>query len=188
MKNIGYVVEGHDGDIYFFYGRSNVRRCSNCGELLDKWNEKLELKKLPKNRYDVSASYDGVLVVSSKFKEVYDKSGMTGLHFVPVGLEHFAIKSDSFVAFDTARRKTRFENRCNVCGNWKDIVGATPVFLKEGAVIPSNGFVRTDIEFASGDEKSALLLCGEQAAMTLKKAKLKGMDLERFEYSGIPGT
>jgi hypothetical protein len=51
------------------------------------------------------------------------------------------------------------------------------VFLKEGAVIPENGFVRTDLEFASHDEKSPVLLCGHLAAEALEHAELSGFDL-----------
>lgn len=51
------------------------------------------------------------------------------------------------------------------------------MFLMPGASVPAKGFVRTDLEFGSGDEKTPLVLCGDEAANELRRVKLRGVDL-----------
>jgi hypothetical protein len=46
--------------------------------------------------------------------------------------------------------------------------------------VPERGFAQTDLEFASGDEKHAILLCGIEAGSILTKAKLNGLDLVKI--------
>jgi hypothetical protein len=157
-----------------------VRRCAKCGELLAKWDEPLTGLKIKKRQYDISCTYDGVDVVSRRFKEVCDVNELDGLKFIPLpdDPDFFQIQATDTVAFDAEKRKTQFINQCNECGRYESVIGATPVFLKENSsVIPDLGFVRTDLEFASGDEKSPVLLCGISAGRILKKANLKGLDL-----------
>ncbi len=156
-----------------------LRRCEGCGELLAKWDEPLSRLIVKKRKYDISCTYDGVTVVSERFESVCDASGLTGLSFqkLPDDPEFYAIQASETVAFDAERRKTRFLKQCDRCRHYDSVTGATPVFLKEGQHVPSRGFVRTDLEFGSGDEKHPLLLCGEDAASILKTSGLKGIDL-----------
>jgi hypothetical protein len=204
---IGYRLSVHDNDSYAFRERPairedtpwyalhqtilpnmsgtihpGVRRCSKCGHLLAKWAEPLTGLKIKRRRLDISCTYDGVTVVSEAFKAAYDDATLTGLRYVPLPDDpsFFAIQADATIEFDAERRGTRFLNQCPVCGQYESVVGATPVYLKEGSIIPDRGFVRTDIEFATMDEKHPMLLCGPAAAMALKAAKLKGLDLVAF--------
>lgn len=159
--------------------RSGVRRCQACGELLAKWDEPLSQLVLKKRKYDISATYDGVTVVSERFKMVYEENNLSGLVFrqLPDDSAFFAIYPSRAVEFDAQRRKTRFIKPCPQCGHFESVVGATPVYLKVGVEIGERQFVRTDLEFGSLDEKHPLLLCGEYAAHALSKAMLKGLDL-----------
>ncbi|HRI68290.1 MAG TPA: hypothetical protein PK156_28870 [Polyangium sp.] len=144
-----------------------------------------ELKVIPihrrKKKYDISGSYDGVDVASRRFKDLYERSGMTGLQFKELGDDAFAIRATNVVAFDAVRRGTKFEKKCDACGIYESVTGATPVYLLPGEVVPDMGFARTDLEFASGDEKHPLLLCGEGVAKILWAAKLKGIVLQKVK-------
>jgi hypothetical protein len=154
-------------------------RCKACGELLDKWSNPPPTLVIKKRKYDIGITYDGITTVSQRFKSVYEEAGLTGLVFraLPADPAFFMITASRVVLFDAERRQTRFEKRCSVCGHFESVVGATPVCLKVGTVIGEREFVRTDLEFASNDEKHPLLLCGEVAAKSLSAAKLKGLDL-----------
>jgi ribosomal protein S27AE len=158
--------------------KPGVRRCPQCGELLAKWEEPLTGLRIKKRRYDISCTYDGVDVVSHRFKEVYEANGLTGLKFIPLpdDPDFFQIQATEIVPFDAEASGTRFGDRCSRCGQYKWIVTPRRV-LKEKSTIPANGFVRTDLEFAGDDEKHPLLLCGQTAGDVLKAAKLKGLDL-----------
>jgi hypothetical protein len=173
-----FILSADDNDLTFFDERQDVRRCPVCGQLTNKWDE--ELISLPLNplpKADVSYSLDGVLVVSSRFKNVVEGAGAAGLGFHPLQAGLFAARSVDAVPFDAERRETRFEGRCATCGLYESVVGATPVFLRTGAHVPDDGFVRTDLEFGSDDEKSPLELCGNKMAARLSLAKLRGIDL-----------
>jgi len=171
----------HQQLVPVFSGQSHsgVRRCPRCGDLLAKWDEPLNGLCITDRRYDISCTYDGIMIGSHRLKEVIQSHGLTGLRFIalPDDSVFFQIQATDVVAFDAERRGTRFERQCSVCGHFESVVGATPVYLKPGSRIPDRGFVRTDIEFGSGDEKSPLILCGPFAGKVLKDAKLKGLDL-----------
>lgn len=196
-----FVVYGQDNDSYAFReypplteyqrshqelipdmsstSRSGVRRCGACGELLAKWDEPLSRLVLKKRKYDISITYDGVTAVSERFKIIYERNNLCGLAFRPLPDDSafYAIFPSRAVEFDSESRKTRFINRCQQCGHFDSVVGATPVYLKAGVRIGDREFVRTDLEFGSHDEKHPLLLCGESAGQALSSAALRGLDL-----------
>ncbi len=176
-----YWYEIHQSVVPNMSGKphSGLRRCATCGHLLAKWDETLTGLRIKKRRYDISCTYDGIDVVSHRFKEVCETNNLTGLKFIPLpdDPDFFQIQATEIVPFDAERRGTRFEKQCPTCGHFESVVGATPVCLKDGAKIPEKGFVRTDLEFATDDEKSPLLLCGQHAGDILNAAKLKGLDL-----------
>ncbi|MBX3434362.1 MAG: hypothetical protein KF847_13650 [Pirellulales bacterium] len=163
--------------------RPGLRRCESCGELLDKWNESLAGLVVKKRKLDIGCTYDGVTVVSERFKAAYDAAGLSGLTFrqLPNDPTFYAIRPERAVKYDAERRGTRFVKQCPQCGCYESVVGATPIYLKPGSTIGASEFVRTDLEFGSDDEKSPLILCGESTADALNTAKLKGLDLERVK-------
>lgn len=173
-----YRLSAKDNGLYFFRGRRDVRRCSACGALKNKWGEDIGSAAWTGNLKDeVSNSYDGVLVVSPRFRSVVEGDGMTGLDFRHLAGGFFNALPNSVVPFDSVRRLTRFEKKCKECGQYGSVIGATPVFLLPGAEPPENGFVRTDLEFGSGDEKAPIILCGDKAADRLLREHLSGLDL-----------
>jgi hypothetical protein len=163
--------------------RSGIRRCDTCGELLNKWDELLDGLVLKKRNFDITSTYDGVVVVSKRFTTAYESSCLSGLSFGQLAddPEFFAVSASRSIEFDAERRKTRFLKPCKTCNHFESVVGATPVCLKTGAMIGVQEFVRTDLEFGSNDEKHPLLLCGAIAADALRKAKLRGLDLLAIE-------
>ncbi len=202
---IGYCVFGHDNDTYAFrkypcltdyqrihqavlpnisgVSRADVLRCEICEKLLKKWDESLAGLVVRKRRNDIGSTYDGITIVSNRFKLMYESSGLVGLVFtqLPDDNEFYAIRPTRSVRFDAVRRSTRFINACTECHRYESVVGATPVFLCAGETIGDSEFVRTDIEFGSDDEMSPLLLCGKVAGEALNNAKLKGVDLSPIE-------
>jgi hypothetical protein len=159
--------------------RPGVQRCGACGELLNKWNDPLAGLVLKKRQYDISSTYDGVVVVSEAFKTVYETEHLSGLSFRPLPDDpgFYAITAGRIVEYDAERRQTLFVKRCHICNQFESVAGATPAYLKKGAIIGIREFVRTDLEFGSTDEKAPLLICGGSAADTLRKTKMRGRDL-----------
>ena len=156
-----------------------VHRCEACGELTSKWDEPLLDLVVKKRRLDISITHDGVLIASRRFKSIYDQKELSGLVFRQLqdDRDFFAVHALKVVEFDAERRKTQFIAPCPRCGRFESVVGATPVFLKDGREVERREFVRTDLEFGSGDEKHPLLICGQVAADSLSNAQLYGVDL-----------
>ena len=156
-----YRLSAQDNGLYFFYDRPDVKRCHVCRALLSKWEEDLACIPIVKPpKYDASYSYDGVLVVNERFREVVEAKGITGLEFRPLQGHVFAARSSMSVQFDAVRRGTRFIKRCDTCGQYESVVGATPIYLLSGEAIPERGFAKTDLEFGSSDEKSPMSCVG----------------------------
>lgn len=177
-KNEIFKLSAEDNDLIFFGDRHDVKRCPACSALLDKWNEDLSrvpIRRAPK--YDVSYSNSGVYVVTKRFRTCVEGNSLTGLEFTPLQTGLFSIRPKVSVPFDATRRGTQFLKQCQVCGQYESVVRASPVFLAGNTVIPERGFVRTDLEFGSFDEKHPLVLCGSEAAEVLRGANLKGLML-----------
>jgi hypothetical protein len=175
-----YWLSIHDNGSAAFAGRTDLHRCSRCGELLSKWSEPLTgLVLRTRRRLDLSCTYDGIRIASTAFKDVYDENRMIGLLFsrLPDDPRYLSVIANIVAPFDWQRRQTLFDNQCPVCGRYKSVAGATPVFLREGVVVPENGFARTDTEFGSGDEKHPVWLCGPSARAVLANSKLKGFEV-----------
>lgn len=184
MDILGFDITGHDNGSYAFTDRKDVHRCEACHNLTHKWEESLEgLVIQTRRNADISATYDGVLVASEAFVLLCQEHNLGGLLFdrLPNDPQFFAISSDHVLAFDAKKRRTRFEDLCQVCGQYGSIAGATPVFLKDEVAIPDRGFARTDIEFGSGDEKSPVLLCGVSVGRLFSGSGLRGLELGKIE-------
>jgi hypothetical protein len=153
-----------------------------------KWDESLHGLTLRKRRYDISETYDGVTVVTQRFKSVYMVGGLSGLSFRQLSndTEYFAIQAVRSVPFDAERRRTRFLGLCPTCKRYESVIGATPGYIKTGYGVAGNEFVRTDLEFGSGDEKSPLLICGEHAAGVLRREKLRSVDFHVIVFGNDP--
>lgn len=159
--------------------RTGLRRCEACGQLLRKWDEPLEEIRIKKRKYDYSITYDGVTIVSPRFRWCYSSNSLVGLEFreLPDDRDFFAIRPTRVVRYDADTRGTTFDKLCPKCGRFGEVIGATPVFLVSGTSIGENEFVRTDLEFGSADEQSPLVLCGQKSADVLAVAKLRGVGL-----------
>jgi hypothetical protein len=125
-----------------------------------KWEEDLASVPIPKvPRQDLSYSYDGVLVASPRFRQVVEERKIDGAVFRPLQAGLFWLRPSIVVEFDAQARGTVFETRCERCGSYESVVGATPVFLTPGSRMSPNAIARTDLEFGSDDEKTPLILC-----------------------------
>jgi hypothetical protein len=161
------------------HSRPGVRRCEKCGDIVNKWDEPLTGLVIKERLYDISITYDGIVLVSDAFRKAYDEASLGGLVFraLPTDPGFHSIQTARVVSFDYERRKTRFLKKCNVCERWESVVGATPVLLESGSVIGDREFVRTDLEFGNFDAKHPLLLCGLEAGKALRGFGLRGVDL-----------
>lgn len=176
MKLVGYKLTGQDNDTVMFEEEDAVPRCSRCGYRLN-FEPHNPAYRLRSKRDDISATYDGQLVVSTAFKNVCLEAGYRGPAFLGFDTDpnHHHLIVTPQIAFDAQRRETRFENLCSVCGNYESIVGTRPCYLLVDEPLPDD-FFRTDLMFASGNEKHPLVVVGIETKARLLAAGLKGLE------------
>jgi hypothetical protein len=126
---------------------------------------------------DISHTYDGQTIVSKAFKEFCEKNEYRWIKFGEFENDpnHFHLILRRVVKFDAVRRKTRFEHLCPHCGNYESIVGVKPAYLLVNEPL-GDGFYRSDLLFASGNEKHPLTFVGIQTRAKLKLSGLKGLE------------
>ncbi len=180
MVVVGYTMFGPDNDTHMFKGdtKAGFRKCEKCGYRV------APIVTNPayvprKTRHDLTSTYDGQWIVTEAFKSLCEREGYPGLDFLPFenDARHFHLVPRRQVKFDSARRKTRFERLCKTCNRYESVVGATPAYLRRRGPLPA-GVFRSDLAFASGDEKSPLLLVGEGTRDKIVAARLEGIVFE----------
>ena len=85
------------------------------------------------------------------------------------------------VAFDTKKRGTRFLEYCDSCNRFRDIIGATPTYLKGIKHEITNGIYQTDLLFGSGNEKHPLTVIGTQVYDKINPECFIGVDFEEIK-------
>ncbi len=179
-----YSVSVNDNDSFMcsstdrvFDNMNGLTVCNECQfrTNFEFINDTFEIKL---KTYDLSGTYDGYYIASSKFKELIAREGINNIDFMPLKneSEFFAMFVRSVVVFDAEKRKSRSEKLCQECGNFESFVGATPAFLKEPLC---NDLCRTDIMFGSGNAKHPLLVASEKFVTLTKREKLKGIKFKQ---------
>lgn len=173
---LGFLLSVPDnGSFMFLEDGTSPPRCRGCRYVRDhEWIHPRFATRV--GRHDVTETLDGYLIVSERFRTFGASFGLR-TRPLPAMRGYFAAYVDETAAFDSDRRRTRFENRCDVCGEYESIVGATPVFLRAGAPLPDR-FVRSDLQFGTGDERHPVFMTGAGLATLLREQSFDGIDLE----------
>jgi hypothetical protein len=165
----GFSLSAPDCGVSFLSSAPAESFCTKCSSFLA--NEFfLPLLDMSKIRLDFCFTYDNRLLVSESAKNYLETYASTPVGFRivdPLSL-YYACVADRVLMFDIERRKTRFEGKCDVCGGFESVAGATPAFLRPGSIVEANGFYRTDVFFGSGPEQSPLHIVGDQLKQRLE--------------------
>jgi hypothetical protein len=173
---LAYSLSGSDNSLYFFDDPPEGVLCSNCKTCLNLYYLPSEMTIHKSIKYDISFTYDGRPLVSTRFKEFCEAREYEGLNFFQVSREpcYFYFLPEILLQFDDYRRQTRFEKKCEVCGNYESIVGATPPYLKEKGEI-KKGIFRTDLMFGSAHRKFPRIIIGTETYQAMVKKKFRGI-------------
>jgi hypothetical protein len=199
---LAYAISPHDDDSFMlekdtyrpldsggFYdwrfgvgGAPHPATCATCGRKTDA-NFVNNQFRAHNRRRDLTATYDGYLLVSEKFQQHCVARRYPGVELVtlPADKDFFWLRSSRTVRFDAVRRGTRFERMCNRCGGYFDIIGSHPIFLAGVSTPLTDGFYSTDIEFGSGHEQRPIVIVGTQTAAELRALNLRGLELEAVQ-------
>lgn len=168
----GFLLTAEDNGSHMLSGPTPHPTCDACGLLTDReWVD--PRFRIGRRDFDAGYTYDNYLIVSREFGDFARSHGARCVP-LPSEPEHYALFTDRVREYDAARRGTRFLSRCGSCGRYRDVAGATPVFLVSRDPIPE-AFVRTDIEFGSGDAKAPLVLVGPGLGAELRSRAWRGL-------------
>jgi hypothetical protein len=130
---LGYYLQGQDNDSYLnadLYEK-NISECLDFVRNREKYiNQDFIVKR---TKYEFSYTYDGALIVSQRFKDFCEKNKLKEIEFYQLKYqqEYYLFKVKKTIDFDVERRNTRFLEFNESCNEYNEVVGATPVCLKE---------------------------------------------------------
>lgn len=182
---IGYEISGYDNDSNMtgscdklFPELTTIPKCEKCGYRTDYQYTNIEFK-LRRKTMDFSSTYDGITIVSLKFKEFCNRYGYKNLEFIPLP------KTPNFFQFIIIDNVLKYsasnkENFCDKCGQFESVVGPS-IILEELEEPLADGFYQSDLWFASGNEKSPKMIISPLTKEKLALEKFKTICLNKIE-------
>lgn len=156
---------------------SGVPTCGTCGyrTVPDFTSSVFRMRK---RRFDVSCCYDGAVIVSDRFRTLYQSLGGSNMFFalLPATPGFYHLKCSKPLPLDYTAMGTRRLRLCTECRRHLDVFGYSHIALEPNADLPGNEMAFSDWYFGSNNEASPLLLCGEGFASALQSSGLTGVD------------
>lgn len=182
---IGYDISGYSNDSYMtgscdklFSDLKFLPKCHKCGYRTDfrYTNKDFRLKR---KTLDFSATYDGITIVSLKFKEFCLRNRYDNLIFIDLpktpDFYHFYI-NNNIIKYGADMK----DKLCETCGQYESVIGPT---LKAEAITEGlkEGFYQSDLWFGSGNEKSPKFIISPETKQRLEKDKFKNICFTALE-------
>lgn len=190
-----YVLHGHDDDSYMLgdetykpdpqgsewhfgtMGQPHPATCPGCGgkvdpDYINPWY------RVKKRRRDITATYDGYLMVSARLRKLLQEGGATREDFValPADPDYFWLRPQIALEYSAAQRA----QRCRSCERFADEVVPIPLFLGGLAEPIAAGVYRSCLEFGSVPLKAFQVVVGVGTALTIQSNSLVGIELEQL--------
>lgn len=187
-----YALYGHDDDSYMLgdetykpdpqdsewhfgtVGQPHPATCPACGGKVDSdyINPGYRVKK---RRRDITATYDGYLLVSVRLRKLLQDSGAAEEDFValPADPDYFWLRPQMALEYAAAERA----RRCPSCERFADEVVPIPLFLGKLAEPITDGVYRSCLEFGSAPLKTFQVVVGVRTALAIQAPPLTSVEL-----------
>lgn len=175
-------------DRYLFhdwrFGKSGVPHPATCGMCGRKTRADFvdAAFRVKKRRRDVTATYDGYVIVSQRLVDfgLAHACELDGLVELPGDRGFYWFRPSRTLAFAATT-----SNPCPTCHAFYNVIGPQPVFCQElrGPLAP--GFYRSDLEFGSGPEQGPVIVVGAETGDALRRARLSGLHLRPLSAGAI---
>lgn len=180
MQMKGRIIQGSDNKQYAlqeFFGDNNRLRCPECGCLLDPFYRSMRIDF--KSKYDFSATYEGVFVVSKRFRDYIQSERYSNVIFYPVNEEnsffYFQVLNN-VIKIDAEKSRIEFKEKCMTCHYPKEVIGGFDIFIAQEAPL-LDGFYTTDVYWRTHYIYWPEFLIGQETYEKLKAQKFKGLDM-----------
>ncbi|HET7001998.1 MAG TPA: hypothetical protein VFI33_11835 [Puia sp.] len=181
---IGYEITGYDNGSFMTGSCKKLDdlpflpKCNECGYRTDYRYTNKDFK-LKRENLDFSSTYDGVTIVSLKFKEFCNRYGYKNLVFneLPKTPNFFQYYIEgSFLQYNARL----FENQCNSCKQYESVIGpAIQIDLFREPL--EDGFYQSNLWFASGNEKSPVMIISPVTKENMVKEKFRNICFDKIE-------
>lgn len=189
---IGYHISGYDNDSYMtgccdrLFPEAevgSVPRCGKCGYRTDYryTNPNYHMRR---RTMDFSSTYDGITIVSQRFKEFcmhhsYDNLAFVELPEMPGFFQFYVV--GSIIEYEAGTKV----NYCDACGQYESVV--QPIIKSDKITEPlPDGFYQSDLWLGSGNEKSPLIIISPATKANLDKEGFKNICLVKIEKQITP--
>lgn len=177
MNNITYQLSAPDNKSNFLDDQLHPEDlCSFCGFLKDPENYFNPFVRIRNKSYDLSYTYDNRPIVSLRFKEFCLRQNYKHLDFKD--FEHepnfFHLKVDQIVKVDFEKSVRSTDHFCEQCKTWGGVY-LNELILDRPYSSLGDGIYKTDIRFSGGNQKSPILVIGNETFQKLKREKIKGI-------------
>lgn len=176
MDPLAYVVEPTTDRGHFFENVPKGVLCENCRSCID-YSYIPERLDVNLGNLDLVSTFDNRLIASGRFREVVVSEGEAKANFVAINSREdiYLVEPQRCLQIDIERAQTEFISECRVCGKFESVIERAPIVLLDIELPIDGGFYRSDLEFGSGAEKSALLIVGIETKECLVSSALKGL-------------
>lgn len=176
-----YSMITHFNDSSMFKNKNYVQ-CPKCN-LFVKPTLDLDMNLVIK-KIDLSVTYDGVYIASNDFKVFCEDEKLLNLEFIRLNKHNdfWVFKTYNIVEFDAFKRGTKFIGYCEICSQYQEVIGLTPIFLKTKEKL-INGIFETDLKFGSQNSKSGSLIAGVETAIKMKGKKFRRCYLKKINFA-----
>jgi hypothetical protein len=155
-------------------GDPHPATCSECGGKINLQyvNPQYRVKK---RRRDITATYDGYILVSSRLREILKENGVDSDDFMPLPSDtsYFWLRPKAALSYSAEE----CQRRCESCDQFADSVVPVPLFVAQLAQPLSSGVYRSSVEFGSVPLKSFCVVVGVNTGLALQSASLRGLEL-----------
>jgi hypothetical protein len=181
---IGYEISGYDNGSFMTGSCEKLLdlpflpKCDECGYRTDYRYTNKEFKLMRKT-LDFSSTYDVVTIVSLKFKEFCNRYGYKNLVFIELPKSPYFFQfyiEGNFLQYDATLK----ENFCSNCKLYESVIGPS-LNVDNFTNLLEDGFYQSDLWFASGNEKSPVLIISPATKENLAKEKIRNICFTKIE-------
>lgn len=203
MSERYYVLGGYDDDSYMLTGVTfrpaeaeryafadwrfgspgapHPATCGTCGgriepEFLDR------TFRVKKRRRDVTVTYDGYLLVSSRFREFCFSLGWSAPLFRALPADSAYWWLSPIVSVSCVGRRLR---ECPSCGNFADVVGPELGIPEIGMEYWKHGAVSSDLQYGSVPLQGRIVIVREDWRAALMTQRFIGLDFSRLRFHNV---
>ena len=156
---------------------TDIPKCPKCGYRTDYRYTNKDFK-LKRKTMDFSSTYDGVTIVSQRFKDFCVRNGYDNLVFILLSKVPYFYQlyvNGNVLEFEATKK----DKYCDVCGQYESVTG--PFMMLDDITEPlKDGFYQSDLWFASGNEKSPLTIIAPETKAKLDREKIKNVCLNKI--------